>query len=221
MLPSVCRHAKAGDEPCRIGVDHHRDRKTGPAFAIAVLECRTHGQFFTLYPLGHYPYGRAAAAPVAPDGEPLYSHADGQPPSLAWETTLFAPVFALAEGPKPGPADPGAWWATEPPDRLALPAAVLGLQVAERLGDAIAEQLGIARLELHQADRDYRAARGPAAHARVLLAVLSRLPPDRCLLDRLVGSGALAGCWGSVERWDRGRHEARRRLFPGRGMPDG
>ena len=57
----------AGDA-CHLVVDHHRPRKTGPCFPLAVLRCTTHGRAFTLYPPGHVPYGRRAIAPVAADG---------------------------------------------------------------------------------------------------------------------------------------------------------
>ena len=223
VLPTLCIHAEAGNAPCRIGFNHSRDRKTGPAFAVAVLKCHTHGRCFTLYPLGHYPFGRAAVAPVGSDGEPLRSAGGDEDGRLAWGLTLFAAVFALASGDKPRRAHPMAWWATEPADTVAFAAAVLGLGLglSERRGEAIAESLGIARLELRQADRDYGAARGPAARAAVVVVVLGRLPKDRCLLDSILGSGALAGCWAPAARWDPGERTARRRLFPGRGIPDG
>lgn len=222
-LPSSCVYAKAGDKPCRIAVDHRRDRKTGPAFPIAVLVCSTHRRCFTLYPLGHFPYGRVALAPVGPDGAPLYSCAEGQADCLAWGTTLFAAAFALVAGVAPLPADPKAWWATEAPDSLPFAAAVLGFvaHVADSVRQTVAETLGIASIVLRDAARDYQAAHGQLARANVLVATLGLLRPDRGLVNNILGSGALVGCWGRVERWDPGRKTACRRLFPGRGIPDG
>ena len=58
-----------GDErACRLVLDHHRPRTTGPCFPLMVLRCTTHDLGFTLYPPGHVPYGRRAIAPVAADG---------------------------------------------------------------------------------------------------------------------------------------------------------
>ena len=54
--------------PCNLGIDHYRDRKTGPCFPILVIRCSTHKKGFTIYPPGYVPYGRQQLAPVAPDG---------------------------------------------------------------------------------------------------------------------------------------------------------
>src|ERR1700681_2138751 len=67
-MPSICPRHEAGDAPCCLWVDHHRDRKTGPLFALTVVHCGRHGRAFTLYPPGHVPYGRLAIAPVSSDG---------------------------------------------------------------------------------------------------------------------------------------------------------
>jgi len=69
-VPERCPAAKTG-EPCQLRVDHCRERKTGPCFPLAVMRCSTHQVAFTVYPPGHYPYGRVAVAPVAPGGELL------------------------------------------------------------------------------------------------------------------------------------------------------
>jgi hypothetical protein len=50
-------------------VHHTRERKAGPQIQVTVAQCRTHRRAFTLYPLGHVPYGRLAVAPVTPDGQ--------------------------------------------------------------------------------------------------------------------------------------------------------
>jgi len=228
VLPTRCVYADGDSDQagraCRIGVDHLRDRKTGPAFAITVLRCYTHGRAFTLYPLGHFPYGRVALAPVCVDGEPLWI-ADADDRTLAWSSTLFAGAVAVAKsGSKPQPSDPDAWWATEPPDALIGPAALLGLDpvLDERTAEAVARQLELPLLRLIDASRVYRQARGVVARAQVLTAILDELAgPGRCLLDRLLGAGARVGLWGQVERWGAGSAGPCRRLFPGRGMPAG
>lgn len=42
--------ASTGKATCAIQIDHYRDRKTGPMFALAVCRCRVHQAGFTVYP---------------------------------------------------------------------------------------------------------------------------------------------------------------------------
>jgi len=48
---------------------------TGPGHALRKVRCRVHGQAFTLYPVGHVPYGREPVVSQAEqgDGDPLSS----------------------------------------------------------------------------------------------------------------------------------------------------
>jgi hypothetical protein len=117
-MPRGCVHAVAGDTACVLVVHHVRDRKTGPRIPVTVLQCQTHRRAFTLYPLGHIPYGRIAVAPVALDGELVCStqsesKVDGRR-ELAWRATLFGPAFAAIHEPTVKLTD-SRWWATEAP----------------------------------------------------------------------------------------------------------
>ena len=217
-------HAATGDEACVLAVHHVRERKTGPRIPVTVLQCQTHGRAFTLYPLGHLPYGRLAIAPVGLDGELLRTTEGDQeggkrPP--AWSTTLFGSAFAALHAPTIKLTDP-RWWATEAPEGLAQGAAILGVHPAlsVQAADAIAFRLEIPRLVLRQAADAYEHARGRAARGRVLIGVLGELG-DTCLLDRVLAAGACAGCWGTVTRWDAASRGARGRVFPGRGAAAG
>jgi hypothetical protein len=225
VMPRGCVHAAIGDEACVLVVHHVRARKTGPRIPVTVLQCRTHGRAFTLYPLGHLPYGRLAIAPVGLDGALLRStdgepQVDGKRPP-AWSTTLFGSAFAAIHAPTIKITDP-RWWATEAPERLAQGAAILGVHPAlsVQAADAIAFRLEIPRLVLRQAAGAYEQARGRAARGRVLVGVLGELG-DACLLDRVLAAGACAGCWGTVTRWDVASRGARGRVFPGRGAAAG
>ena len=55
VLPQRCAQAKAADRCC-LFIDHHRHRKTGPCFRLAVVGCSRHplGGRYTLYPLHYY-----------------------------------------------------------------------------------------------------------------------------------------------------------------------
>ena len=224
-MPRRCVHTAIGDQACVLVVHHVRARKTGPRIPVAVLQCRTHGRAFTLYPLGHLPYGRLAVAPVGLDGELLRSTggepvAGGNHPP-AWSTTLFGAAFTAIHATTVKLTDP-RWWATEVPERLAQGAAILGVhpELSVRTADEIAFRLEIPRLVLRQAAGAYEQARGRAARGRVLVGVLGELG-DTCLLDRVLAAGACAGCWGTVTRWDAASRGAHGRVFPGRGAAAG
>ena len=146
VMPRGCVHAVIEDEACVLVVHHVRERKTGPRIPVTVLQCQTHGRAFTLYPLGHLPYGRLAIAPVGLDGELLRStdgepQVDGKRPP-AWSTTLFGSAFTAIHAATVKLTDP-RWWATEAPERLAQSAAILGVhpELSVRTADAVAFRL--------------------------------------------------------------------------------
>jgi len=47
-----------------VGVHSTRPRKTGPCVPVTVARCHRHEIYFTVYPPGHVPYGRAAVLPL-------------------------------------------------------------------------------------------------------------------------------------------------------------
>ena len=226
VMPPSCVHASKGDPACVLVVHHLRERKAGPQVPVTVVQCRTHHRAFTLYPLGHVPYGRLAVAPVALDGQVLLSTereptaSDRRAP--AWRATQLGAAFAAIDAPAVKLTDQ-RWWATQTSERLAQSATLLGIHPALPVpdADAIAFRLEIPRLVLRQAADEYAHARGRAARGRVLVGVLDQLGADACLLDRILAAGACAGCWGTVTRWDPASRGVRGRVFPGRGAPAG
>jgi hypothetical protein len=225
VMPPSCVHASKGDPACVLVVHHLRERKAGPQVPVTVAQCRTHHRAFTLYPLGHVPYGRLAIAPVTVDGQVLCS-TEREPAAgarrPAWRATLLGAAFAAIADPMVKLTDQ-RWWATQTSERLAQSAALLGVHPGLSVpdADAIAFRLELPRLVLRQAADDYARVRGRAARGRVLVGVLDQLGADACLLDRLLAAGVCAGCWGTVTRWDPASHGTRGRVFPGRGAPAG
>ena len=207
-------------------VHHLRERKTGPQIPVTVVQCRTHRRAFTLYPLGHVPYGRLAVAPVGLDGRVIFStesEVRGGAAQPAWKTTAtLGPAFSAMRGETVKITDP-RWWATAAPERLGAGARLLGVgpELSDSDGDAIALRLGIPRLVHRQAAREYAAARGRAQRGRVLVGILPALGADTCLLDRIFAAGAHAGLWGTVTRWDAASGGVRGQVFPGRGAAAG
>lgn len=206
VLPASCLWAESESGCCEIAVHHRRERKTGPEFAVLVLRCRTHRRAFTLYPLGQVPYGRLAVAPVGCDGDLLgREDTDGASgPSLGWQTTVFLAALQAASGQAwPRESDGIARTWDRQQELIARSAQLLGLapNTSPRIGEQIAQQLQVPRLELLDAARAFEGANGYKERGRAIVAVLGRLQPGRCLLEQLLACGVLAGLWGPVQRW--------------------
>src|SRR5260221_5223061 len=103
VMPLSCVQASPGDPACVIVVHHTRERKAGQQIPVTVAQCRTHRRAFTLYPLGHVPYGRLAVAPVTLDGQMVLStHSEpaaGDRRSPAWRATQLGAAFAAVHDP--------------------------------------------------------------------------------------------------------------------------
>ncbi len=205
-LPSRCVFA-TGAQTCSIFVDHYRLRKTGPCFPLAVVGCSAHRQGrYTLYPPGHFPYGRKPVAPYSPSGELLLDVATRRPP---WETTLFAAAVDAANGER---------WSSESlwddprrrrtqGHRLELTGRLLGVhpKLEDEVRERIATRLAVATMTLLTGAKTWAVdwkMRGEA-----ILAVLLSIPIQVSLLDRMLAAGAVSGLWAKrfPRRWDADR----------------
>ena len=193
-LPSRCVFA-TGAQTCSIFVDHYRLRKTGPCFPLAVVGCTRHPQGrYTLYPPGHFPYGRKPMAPYSPSGELLLVVETNRPP---WEATIFAAAVDAANGER---------WSSESlwddprcrrtqGRRLELTGRLLGVhpQQDEEVREQIATRLSVATMTLLTGAKTWAVdwkMRGEA-----ILTVLAATPKQVSLLDRMVAAGAVGGLW--------------------------
>jgi hypothetical protein len=205
-MPTRCPWCPGSHEDCRVKGHGHRERKTGPGFPLVVARCSVHGHAFTIYPLGHVPYGRRAVAPATTDGEVL-RHGPGEREvgRPAWDGTIFAAATDAAEE-RLWDRGSGRSWQLRTQGRwLELGATMLGLTAAEdRVREQLAECLGLATMDLIAEARAYRAATGPHARALAIERTLERLPVRRRLCDDLLVCGAIAGLWGRPSRWDPG-----------------
>lgn len=209
-------------KPCHIVVSHWRPRSTGPCFPICVAKCTTHDRAFTLYPPSQIPYGRFGVAPVALDGETLVdalddalpesaemAHGRASPP-LSWETTFLAAACDATRG-QPWSREGGPlWWQTQ--RRLIVRGAKLfGIDtgLADPARDIYAGELEIAALVLRDAARDWSEASGYRSRGTVVTSAMRGLPRGRCVLDRVLVAGALAGLWGRPYRWEPRRGQLR------------
>jgi hypothetical protein len=190
-------------ERCSLYVDHHRHRKTGPRCPLAVVGCSVHplGRF-TLYPIGHVPYGRSPVVPCSPAGEVLLDAETGQP---AWRMTFFAAALDAATGvgwPHDSPAGDVRRRRTQG-RRLERAERLLG--IAAGLADSERERVA-ARLEaplhlLRTVAAEWRASW--ATRGVVIAVILAGLLIDARLPDRMLAAGAVAGLWPPPRRWDR------------------
>jgi hypothetical protein len=201
-------------KPCHIVVSHWRPRSTGPCFPLCVATCETHGQAFTLYPPSHVPYGRFGVAPIALDGETLVHAPDGDPPEpeiahatagpqASWETTFLAAACDATRG-KPWSREHGPlWWQTQR-RRIVVGAKLFGIDtgLADASRDVRAGELEIAALVLRDEARDWSQAKGYRSRGAVVTSAMRGLPRGRCVLDRVLVAGALAGLWGRPYRWE-------------------
>ena len=209
-MPSCCLAGEASKR-CWLRIDRKRVRKTGPKFALCVVECKTHGHCFTLYPPGYVPYGRILIAPVASDQQLLrVERPASSGTELAWNRTIFRAAIDAAHGiawPRqlgPGDAERGIeTWRTQG-RRITMAASLLGvLAEADRIQPAVAAMLGLPTLVVRDAAKDFGdpERRTYIARGQALSAPRQALAQD-CLVERLATAGALVGLWGRSQFWD-------------------
>lgn len=198
VLPLYCAFAPEGRPRCNLRIDHHRSRKSGPQYQIAVVVCRCHSPIrYTLYPPGHAPYQRLRIAPVGFTGLPLLA---AETPRISWADTV-----AGCCDPNPEPESIGA------PDRgsrthrrrLDLTSRLLGVHPgqSQQQRERIATRLGIPTMSLLGAAN--LVARSPAHREQAVRSTLGRVEPRASLLDSVLLAGACAGLWPEPYRWDR------------------
>lgn len=187
---------------CRLVRSHVRHRSTGPPIPLLVLRCQVHEIAFTLYPPGHFPYGRVPAIRLGLDGGPLQSGPD--------EDRFGGTIFEAARDAARGKAwdrsrDGGSerWWQTQ---RRWLARTALWLGVLPGLGakvrEHIAAALGVPLLLLREHAARVRQSEGYRSRGRAAMAALSALSV-LCPEDRLMHAGHIAGLWGAWARCDR------------------
>lgn len=201
VVPLRCVFAQ-GKETCSVFVDHYRPRKTGPGFPLAVVGCSAHryGRY-TLYPPGHFPYGRKPVAPYSASGHLARHPGTGEP---LWEITLLdAAMDAASVEERPGEhrlEEPGRGRSRR--RQLEVAGRVTGVhpEVDERARERIAARLGVATLALRTAAHGW--ARSGAMRGAAVLTVLAGIPLEVSLLDRVLTAGTIADLWAPPQRWD-------------------
>lgn len=217
VMPEAGPCAERDGRACQVWVDHVRERSTGPRFPLTVAACGTHGLAFTLYPPGHVPYGRAAMAPVTPEGRACTGAAEAE----AFAGTFFqAALDASLEQSwlRESPGGSERWWGTQG-RRLSASVRVCGVwpELEEPRREAVAAALGVALLVLREGASAIKARPGYRSRGHAVRTVLERVWAGPCVLARLMASGHLVGLWGEPYSWDAGTAQLRRLSFPGLG----
>lgn len=203
----------------------YRPRVTGPCFPILIMKCETHKVHFTVYPLGHFPYGREPLIAVAPDGKPSQEEQAKGDEDACWKDTMFQAALDAAERkawPREHRKPSQRWW---PQQRRLLVWAMtllgIGLDPVSKGAERIAAALAVPLVLLKQGLEQIRARPGYHSRARAVRCVLRSIPADAGRLDRLLAAGCLAGMWRQPFRWDPHTKKLRALVFrpAGTGVP--
>lgn len=168
------------------------------------------GRRYTLYPPGHYPYGRVAVVPYSAGGE-LLLDADSSEPQ--WQATLFGAAQDAAEE-RIWRVEQNWWEERRDPRRrrtqgrwMEMAGRLTGVSVEldKRQREQIATRLGVATMTvISQACRWRRSWKKRGA---AVVAVLAALVCSATLGDRMGAAGAVSDLWGPprprlVARWE-------------------
>jgi len=233
-MPSCCPYSGPGDPPCVLSILHRRPRKTGPRFPVTVVQCRTHGHGFTLYPPSYAPYARQPVLQLGPDGTSVQGEKASSPSGAAgmesskgvsaglwtdFEGTLFHAALDAGEG-RPWARDsleeiPDKWWPTQG-RHLGLAVRLLGLAegFGARLRESIAQVLSVDLLFLKDQEHWVRDHPGYRGLGCAVCRVLSLLKGGARRARDLLFCGYLVGRWGRPLHWDPQRKILEHLPFP-------
>ncbi len=202
-LPGQGPCASWDERPCQLASDHDRERKTGPRFPLRVLRCRTHGHGLTLYPPGHFPYGRKRLAPVAFDGS--WERQEGGTGAERFRSTYFEAALDAAQGKAwPQHSYAGSLQERFPTQRRQLrrAARLVGVwpELAPKKREGIAELLAVPGQLLHEGTQGLNRGRGYQRLGQSVCEVLQALPGWSSLFERLCECGFWVGEWPAPYR---------------------
>ncbi|MCP4600792.1 MAG: hypothetical protein GY847_09715 [Proteobacteria bacterium] len=191
------------DCPCKLVIHHFRDRKTGPPFPLSVVRCETHDKAFTIYPPGHYPYGRQLLAPVAPDGGLIMEKSGVE----RFEGTLFDAAMDAARGhvwpnvSMEGSLTPRLGAQNRHLSRIAL---MLGIQpgLHERLREDSARVLELSGQLLLDSAALIKERPDARSQGKAICCILNVIENSTSLFERLAEAGSNVCLWPPPKRWN-------------------
>lgn len=231
IIPDFCPVAREDGKLCQISVNHHRDRKTGPCFPLAVVKCRTHDLCFTLYPPGHYPYGRQPLVNlIDANGEDVKISTDefgSHNPLASFSGTLFDAALD---------ADKSLAWVKESFEgsfqprfntqlrQLDKTARLLGIHetLGSRQRESITEILDLPGQLVAESFVGLNHSPTFKKQGQAICQLLREVLKNVCLFERLTETGSIAGLWPPPYFWIDGIKRLKKGSFhlPGiRGSP--
>jgi hypothetical protein len=201
--PLICPYQTPDHQACKVSLDHWRDRKTGPCFALSVMRCGVHRKGFTIYPPGHVPYGQKAVAPVAPDGSWIEA---GSGAKRFVGTCFDAALDAADNHPWPHTSYDGNLhlrFRTQLRhlDRLTLLLAIKP-DIDEYLRDEAANILSVPGQVLHDSAGLVQGQSSYRTLGTAICSVLETIPETTTLFERIAEAGAVATLWPAPCFWD-------------------
>jgi hypothetical protein len=221
QLPDTCPVEAQDGQSCRLFQDHFRERKTGPAFALCVMRCRTHAIGFTLYPPGYTPWGRK---PWVREGVVAQVEDDVEDHTEWFRNTYFDAALDAAEG---------IFWPREkvldaelgtPSDltqqcHLCRTIRLLGMDQEPSRRELFAQLFCLPGQILHEAAGIIGQRPSLADLGRVVRQVLAAIPSTLTgVFESLAIGGAAVGLWPPLHVWRPALHRLLPRPFPSEGM---
>jgi len=217
-LPTYGPCSEWDENPCKLGIDHYRNRKQGPGPALCVMRCSTHDVGFTIYPPGWAPYARKALAPVGLDGSRIHVE-EG---TNRFAGTLFdAALDACNHLSWPKETDSGSIHPrfTTQIRHLERSAFLLGIHpvLHERLREETAQILEVPGQLLHDGAALIKVHTGYLNMGQACSNVLESIPDSNAIFESLVQAGSNLCFWPVPFLWDSQQSRLRRSMFHGIG----
>lgn len=225
VLPDICPKAVTGGQACAIQLHSWRERKTGPCYPLAVIKCKAHGGFFTLYPPGFGRYLRKPIWRVAPDGGPILREPTDAAGSQLQDArgTLFDAALDAADRkawPREHEGGSDRWWQTQRRDLdKAMRLVGVGANLDERTVERLAGALGVPMMDICEARASLAASPGYQARGAAVTRILRATCGMGCVAKRLAQAGHIVGFWGKPYWFDRRPLRVRFGAFPPAGTP--
>jgi hypothetical protein len=221
QLPDTCPVEARDGQSCRLFQDHFRERKTGPAFALCVMRCRTHAIGFTLYPPGYTPWGRK---PWVREGVVAKVEDDVEDHTEWFRNTYFDAALDAAEGifwPREKVLDAELGTPSDLTQQCHLCRAIrlLGMDQEPSRRELFAQLFCLPGQILHEAAAIIGQRPSLADLGRVVRQVLEAIPSTLTgVFESLAIGGAAVGLWPPLHVWRPALHRLLPRPFPAEGM---
>jgi hypothetical protein len=195
-------------------LNHVRQRTTVAMPEVYVLECRAHGNRFSVYQPGWEPYQHRPTVVVAHDGQPVVR----LPEVSRLQGTLFEAAEAGARGYAwnrgQGEAHGGPFWGSQVRElEHAQQCAGVAPGMSDQQRELVSAALGVDLLALREGAAKIVAAPGYRCRGKAVVAVLARVP-EEVYVERLSLARCVAGLCGRPLTWDPTTRSLRRPAFP-------